>query len=91
VSTTSLQDAGSPLSSAVALAALLCAQARAYPANPLRMIVNFPPGGSVGFMGSVIAQKLSEALGQPVVGPPSPIFNAGEAPEKDGHPWRLKG
>jgi tripartite-type tricarboxylate transporter receptor subunit TctC len=50
-----------------ALAAPLQAVAQAYPSKPLRMIVNFPAGGSVDVMGRAIAQKLSERLGQPVV------------------------
>lgn len=43
------------------------AMAQAYPAKPIRMILPFPPGGPTDIMGRVIAQKLSEQLGQPVV------------------------
>ena len=39
----------------------------AYPVKTVRMIVPFPPGGGTDFMGRVIAQKLSERLGQQVV------------------------
>lgn len=41
--------------------------AQAYPAKPIRMILPFPPGGPTDITGRVIAQKLSEQLGQPVV------------------------
>ena len=43
------------------------AAAQNYPAGPLRMIVPFPPGGGTDILGRVIAQKLNEAWGQPVV------------------------
>ncbi len=38
-----------------------------YPARPLRLIVPFPAGGSTDIVGRVVAQKLSERLGQQVV------------------------
>ncbi|HZN25748.1 MAG TPA: tripartite tricarboxylate transporter substrate binding protein [Burkholderiales bacterium] len=52
-------------------AALLAAQAttayaQAYPAKPIRLIVPFPPGGGVDFIGRIVGQKLSERLGQQV-------------------------
>ena len=40
--------------------------AQAYPNKPIRMIVPFPPGGGVDFVGRVVGQKLSERLGQQV-------------------------
>lgn len=43
------------------------AQAPAYPAKPVRMIIALAPGGGVDTTGRFIAQKLSEAWGQPVV------------------------
>ena len=49
---------------------LLCpatALAQAYPNRPIRMIVPFPPGGGVDFMGRIIGQKLAERLGQRVL------------------------
>jgi tripartite-type tricarboxylate transporter receptor subunit TctC len=39
----------------------------AFPAKPLRLIVPFPPGGGTDIVGRTVAQKLSEAWGQPVV------------------------
>jgi tripartite-type tricarboxylate transporter receptor subunit TctC len=38
-----------------------------YPAKAVRMVIPFPPGGATDIVGRVIAQKLSERWGQPVV------------------------
>src|SRR3954453_8384279 len=40
--------------------------AQAYPTKPIRLIVPFPPGGGVDFIGRIVGQKLSERLGQQV-------------------------
>ena len=45
----------------------LLGAAQTYPVKSIRMIVPFPAGGGVDFMGRIIAQKLSERLGQQVV------------------------
>ncbi len=50
----------------IAAANLAAAQA-AYPTKPVRLINPFPPGGGASVIGRVIAQELSERLGQSVV------------------------
>jgi tripartite-type tricarboxylate transporter receptor subunit TctC len=55
-----------------ALAFALClspaaAFAQAYPAKPIRLIVPFPAGGGVDFIGRIAAQGMSPRLGQQVV------------------------
>jgi tripartite-type tricarboxylate transporter receptor subunit TctC len=53
-----------------ALAALLltsftsCAWAQGYPSHPVRMVIPLSPGGTTDVPGRIIAQKLSETLGQ---------------------------
>ena len=41
--------------------------AQAYPTKPIRLIVPFPPGGGVDFVGRVIGQKIGERLNQQVI------------------------
>ncbi|MEI6117540.1 MAG: tripartite tricarboxylate transporter substrate-binding protein [Burkholderiales bacterium] len=41
--------------------------AQTYPSRPIHLIVPYPPGQSIDIMGRLIADKLSVALGQPVI------------------------
>ena len=50
-----------------ALLAPLPALAQAYPNKPVKVIIPFPPGGTLDAIGRQLAQKLSEQLGQSFV------------------------
>jgi tripartite-type tricarboxylate transporter receptor subunit TctC len=43
------------------------AQPGAYPTKPVKLVIPYPPGGGTDITGRVMAQKLSEFLGQSVV------------------------
>jgi tripartite-type tricarboxylate transporter receptor subunit TctC len=55
------------LAAALALAAAASSFAQEYPNRAVRMVVAFPPGGGADLTARTVAQKMSEALGQPVV------------------------
>ena len=58
------------LSTVLALSAacgMTIATAQSYPSKSIRLIVPFPPGGGSDIIARVSAQKLSAAVGQPVV------------------------
>jgi tripartite-type tricarboxylate transporter receptor subunit TctC len=52
---------------ATAIAVTASAQAQTYPTKPVKIIVPYPPGGTVDLVARVLAQNLSEQLGQPFV------------------------
>ena len=53
---------------AAATLALVAGIAQAqYPSKPVKIVVPWPPGGAVDTIGRLIAQHISEPLGQPVV------------------------
>src|ERR687894_3321467 len=60
------------MSASIIVALLLAApasflSAQSYPNRTIRIIVTFPPGGSSDTLTRVLAQEMSESLGQPVV------------------------
>lgn len=42
-------------------------QAQEFPSKPLRIVVPFPPGGSADALARTIGQRLTDAMGQPVI------------------------
>ena len=50
-----------------AVLASASAQAQAYPSKPIKMIVPFPAGGTTDIVARLVAQRMSESMGQPVV------------------------
>jgi tripartite-type tricarboxylate transporter receptor subunit TctC len=51
----------------VAVTASAAVAQEKYPSKPIRLIVAFPPGGSTDIIGRLVAQRLSERLGQQVI------------------------
>jgi tripartite-type tricarboxylate transporter receptor subunit TctC len=43
------------------------AQAQPWPTRPVRMVIPFPPGGTLDTVGRLLAQKLGDQLGQPFI------------------------
>src|SRR5262245_50333204 len=62
-----------------------------FPTRPIRIVIGFPPGGGIDILARLIAPKMSERLGQPVVvenrpGANGQIATHGVAQsEPDGH------
>jgi len=49
------------------MAGTAVAQAQTYPNKPIRMLIPNPPGGGTDVLGRILANSISEQLGQPVV------------------------
>jgi tripartite-type tricarboxylate transporter receptor subunit TctC len=65
--------------SAIVLAAALLpgtAISQAYPSKPIRLIVPFPAGGGVDYIGRIVGKGLAERLGQQVIVDNRPGANA---------------
>lgn len=80
-------------------ASLICcawmASAHTWPSKPVRIVLQFPPGGSTDAVARILAQSLTTSLGQPVVVENKPGADgaiAGEfvaRAEPDGHTFFL--
>ncbi|MFN7751105.1 MAG: tripartite tricarboxylate transporter substrate binding protein, partial [Pseudomonadota bacterium] len=49
------------------MAGAALAQPREFPQRPVRIVVPVPPGGSVDAVSRLLAPKMAESLGQPVL------------------------
>jgi len=52
---------------ALAAASSGFAQAQPWPSRPVRMVIPFPPGGTLDTVGRLLAQKLGDQTGQPFI------------------------
>ncbi|MEJ8824481.1 tripartite tricarboxylate transporter substrate binding protein [Variovorax humicola] len=52
---------------AMLLACAMSAQSQAWPSKPIRWIVGYSPGGGTDMIARVLAEQMSQTLGQPIV------------------------
>jgi len=78
------------LASVLSLAVPAFAQAQSWPAQPVRVMIGFPPGGTTDVIGRLTANELSEQLGKPFVvenrGGASGTIGAGVVAKSAVHP-----
>jgi len=55
------------VAASLALALANAGFAQSFPSRPIRIVVTYPPGGGADLMARLVAPKMSEVLGQPVV------------------------
>ena len=61
------------------VAAAVAARAQDYPLHPIRLVLPQPPGGAVDLIARALAERLSEAMKQPVIVENKPGANGGLA------------
>src|SRR3990172_5124882 len=49
------------------LVAPLVSYGQAYPSRPIKLVVPYPPGGSTDLLARIVAQKMSDSMGQPII------------------------
>jgi tripartite-type tricarboxylate transporter receptor subunit TctC len=82
---------GAGLSAALLVMAAPFAVAQSYPSKPVRMVNPFPPGGPLDVLGRLLSERLTGALGKPVIveNKPGAAGNVGAAEvakaSPDGH------
>lgn len=85
------------LCAGVAMAAFWCAAAmgQAYPSKPIQLVVAFAPGGAGDIVARLVARKMGEDLGRPVVieNRPVPVASAALVAnaKPDGHTLLMAG
>lgn len=55
---------GLAMATAMAIGSPATASAASYPERPIRLVVQFPPGGAADVLARILAPKLSQAMGQ---------------------------
>ena len=43
------------------------AEAQSFPTRQITMVAPFPPGGAIDILGRLVAERMQESLGQPVI------------------------
>jgi tripartite-type tricarboxylate transporter receptor subunit TctC len=55
------------IATAVFLFAGASGRAQEFPTHPIKVVIAFPPGGPTDFVGRLLAEKLKDLLGQPII------------------------